>query len=471
MVEWHASFDRMRQKQHVLLCCPQAVGEQWGRVVDRARAGDFKPWGHQEAAATWSRERMHWLFAASMGTGKSLMALLSLGLLGADIHPVILTAGTGKKRAEVLQKALATAGTKTLVVICNYDAVWRGELAAAVQGVKWKAIVLDESHRIKSPAGKQSRWLFNLAKKQPLAKRVLLTGTPMPHSPLDIWAQYRFLDVNVFGPSFTKFRARYADCDRMFPSKVKKWINQEELTRKIDEHAWRVTADEVLTLPEAIHESLPVTLSAATMRYYRDIEREMVAAIGDGTVTCDNGLVKLLRLQEATSGRARLDDSPGTTPIDGTPAKRMVLQEWLEDLPATEPVVVFAKFRGDLDDIAAVARELGRGYSEVSGREKSLAAWQAGDTAILGVQIQSGGTGLDLFKACYCAYYSLGFSLGEYEQSLARLHRPGQTRCVRYYHLVAKGTVDEAVYAALRERRNVVEAVLSRLSPRKEVMA
>jgi hypothetical protein len=118
-----------------------------------------------------------------------------------------------------------------------------------------------------------------------------------------------------------------------------------------------------------------------------------------------------------------------------------------------------------------VARELGRGYSEVSGREKTLAAWQAGDTTILGVQIQSGGTGLDLFKACYCAYYSLGFSLGEYEQSLARLHRPGQTRCVRYYHLVAKGTVDEAVYAALRERRNVVEAVLSRLSPRKEVMA
>lgn len=472
MADWHASFDRMKQKQHILLCCPQAVGEQWSRVVEQAARGGFEPWEHQKAAARWSRERHFWLFAASMGCGKSLMALLSLDLLGANMMPVLLTEGTGKKRAETLAKALALAAGRTLVVIVNYDAVWRGDLAAGVAGVKWRGIVLDESHRIKAPAGKASRWLFNLAKKQPLAKRVLLTGTPLPHSPLDIWAQYRFLNPAIFGTSYTAFRARYADCDRMFPSKVRRWINQEELTRKIDEHAWRVTADEVLTLPEALHETIPVTLSPATLRFYRELEREMVAAVDAGTVTADNALVKMLHLQQATSGRMRLDGEEVPSLIDGTPAKRAALAEWLGDLPADEPVVVFARFRGDLEDIEATAADLGRPYSEVSGRRaKTLTEWQQGRTTILGVQIQSGGVGIDLTRARFAAYYSLGYSLGDYEQSLARLHRPGQQRCVRYYHLVARGTIDETVYKALRERRDVVESVLSRLSPRKEVMA
>jgi SNF2 family DNA or RNA helicase len=118
-----------------------------------------------------------------------------------------------------------------------------------------------------------------------------------------------------------------------------------------------------------------------------------------------------------------------------------------------------------------VARELGREYAEVSGERKDLERWQRGDATILGVQIQSGGVGIDCSRACYAFYYSLTFSLGDYEQSLARLRRPGQTRCVRYYHLVATGTVDEQVYAALRARRNVIEAVLQNLSPRGEPVA
>jgi len=87
------------------------------------------------------------------------------------------------------------------------------------------------------------------------------------------------------------------------------------------------------------------------------------------------------------------------------------------------------------------------------------------------VQIQSGGLGIDCSRAAYAFYYSIGFSLGDYQQSLARLHRPGQTRCVRYYHLVCKDSVDEQVYAALRSRQNVIEAVLARLTNRMEVTA
>jgi SNF2 family DNA or RNA helicase len=149
----------------------------------------------------------------------------------------------------------------------------------------------------------------------------------------------------------------------------------------------------------------------------------------------------------------------------------LALEDRLGDLAATEPVVVFCRFRNDLAEVQAAAKSLGREYAEVSGSRKDLERWQSGDAVILGVQIQSGGLGIDCSRAAYAFYYSLGFSLGDYQQSLARLHRPGQTRCVRYYHLVCKDSVDEQVYAALRSRQNVIEAVLARLTNRMEVTA
>jgi SNF2 family DNA or RNA helicase len=460
----------MKMRPHILVVCPQAVAPAWEKVVAGAARGDFTPWRHQSEAAAWAAKRHASMLALDMGTGKTLTALLALGLLGKAMETVLVHCGTSAKRAARLQQALQTAGNKTLIVVVNYDSVWRGELSKVIESTKWSAIVLDESHRIKSPYGKASKWLARLAAKHDHAKRLALTGTPMPHSPLDLWGQFNFLDRVVFGTSYVGMRRRYAECDRLFPSKVRAWLKQDELAAKLDAHSWRVTADEVLDLPDAIHETIPVPLSPATMKFYRQLEKEMTAEISAGTVTAANALTKLLRLQQATSGYARTEES-GTVLIDGMPTKRAVLEDRLSDLPVTEPVVVFCRFRSDLDDVAAAARELGREYAEVSGERKDLERWQAGDAVILGVQIQSGGVGIDLTRAAYAVYYSLGFSLGDYEQSLARLRRPGQTRCIRYYHLVAPGTVDQQVYAALKERRSVVEAVLQNLSPRKESVA
>jgi SNF2 family DNA or RNA helicase len=470
-MSWHDSFDRMKKRPHLLVVCPQAVAPAWGKVVAGAGEGLFAAWAHQSQAAQWYAERHAGMFSMDMGTGKTFAALMALNAMRHPLEFVDLSRGSGKQRAERLKAALSTASGKCLVVVVNYESIWRSALAPTIESVKWAAIVLDESHRIKAPGGAASRYLARLATKQQHARRLCLTGTPMPHSPLDLYGQFRFLDPQVFGTSYTRMRARYAECDLRFPSKVKSWKNQDELAARLDAHSFRVTADEVLDLPEAIHETIPVELSTKVQRFYRTLESEMTAELEAGTVTAANALTKLLRMQQATGGYAKLDGGYSTVPIDGVPSKRMALQDRLEDLPATEPVVVFCRFRTDLEDVAAVARELGREYAEVSGERKDLDRWQLGDATILGVQIQSGGVGIDCSRAAYAFYYSLGFSLGDYEQSLARLRRPGQTRCVRYYHLVCEGTVDAQVYAALRERRNVIEAVLRKLTPRKESVA
>ncbi len=111
--------------------------------------------------------------------------------------------------------------------------------------------------------------------------------------------------------------------------------------------------------------------------------------------------------------------------------------------------------------IHKVAKKLKRKSLELSGRRKELAEWKAGEAPILAVQIQSGGVGIDLTRARYCVYYSLGFNLGEYEQSLKRVHRPGQTRTVHYYYLLMERTVDIATMRALQQRKRVVEAILN----------
>lgn len=444
-------------------------------------------WKHQREMAEWFSQRQAGMFAADMGTGKSAAAIeavrgmdkvliccpVAVGsawekqfkLFDPDRNALILTRYPVKKRAELLRACLS----KRMAAVINYEVIWMEDMAPAIMGTAWDAIILDESHRIKSATGRASRWLSNLASKQPAARRLCLTGTPMPHSPLDIFGQFRFLDPRIFGTSFVRMRSRYADTHPTFPSKTIRWKNQAELAAKIDANSWRVTADEVLDLPDVLHQTINVTLTPRAMTAYRQLERDCVAVLEKGQVLAANTLTKLLRLGQMTGGYAAISRDDGTAQlslVDGLPAKAAALENWMADLPENEPVVIFCRFSADINEVHAVCRRLGRTSAELSGGNNGLKAWQECEAAVLAVQIQSGGVGIDLTRSCYAVYYSMSWSLGDYEQSLARLRRPGQTRCCRYYHLVADGTVDEDIYKALRERKDVVDSVVARLTKR-----
>jgi SNF2 family DNA or RNA helicase len=228
-----------------------------------------------------------------------------------------------------------------------------------------------------------------------------------------------------------------------------------------------VKSDDVQQLPEAVDVVRPVVLSAYARGLYNTLKKEFVVGLGDGTVTAGNALTRLLRLQQIGSGWARQDRNVETGEegelVQVDQAKQDVLADLLEDLTDDEPIVVFCRFHHDLEAVHTVASALGRGSLELSGRRNELKEWQSGAAPILAVQTQSGGVGINLVRARYCVFYSLGFSLGEYLQARKRTHRPGQTHNVTYFHLVATKTVDEDVYKALEARQDVVEAVLSQV--------
>ena len=374
--------------------------------------------------------------------------------------------GSVANRVERIRRDLALARTRLrpAVVVLNYEAAWREPMDDFLLTHKWECVVLDESHRIKSPGGKSSKFCSRLGDTIPF--RMCLTGTPMPHSPLDIYAQYRFLDKGIFGTSFTNFRARYALMGGYGNHEVKGYQNEQELHDKMYQIAFRVKAEDVQDLPEAIDIVRTCKLSASARAIYRDLEREFVAEVGSGAVTVTNALTKLLRLQQITSGFITLDRSDEnprekavTREIDTSKAE--LLLDILEDLKPDEPVAIFCRFHPDLDTVHEVGKSLGRETLELSGRVNQLAAWQEGKAPILAVQIQSGGVGIDLTRTCYEIFYSIGYSLGEYLQARKRAHRPGQTRSTKFLHLIVEDTKDQAVYDALANREDVVESILN----------
>jgi superfamily II DNA or RNA helicase len=361
------------------------------------------------------------------------------------------------QRAEHMARVSAMQNKRFMLVV-NHEAVWRKPMAELVQRTAWGALIVDESHRAKSPGGKLSVFLSRTSRSA--AHVLALSGTPLPHSKLDIYAQARFIDNGrTFGTSFAGFKARYAVMGGFQRHQVIGWQNSDEYERKLASMAWRIRKEEALSLPEEVDATRSCMLSERASKVYLRMAQDMAVEIREGTLTAANALVKLLRLQQITSGSIPTDDG---REIQIDTAKADLLEDVLEDLD--EPVVVFVRFRSDLDAVARIAEKLGLAYGEVSGRRKDLDEGRyPKDVRVLGVQIQAGGVGIDLTRARVAIYYSMGFSLGDYLQARARVHRPGQSRAVMHLHLVAEGTIDEVVIAALQKRRDAVEAVLESL--------
>jgi len=445
-----------------------------------------RSWRHQALGYNFAYGRPATMFAMGMGTGKSkptvdlavnwgcrlTLVLCPKSVLGVwrrefeqwaavAANVCILDKGTTAKKRDIAAGHLMLCEhlRQPAVVVTNYDSVWREPFGKWSVNVPWDLVICDESHRIKAHNSQVSKHAAKLGAVA--ARRLCLTGTPMPHSPLDLFGQFRFLDPGIFGTSWHWFSHRYARHDNPHvPQMVTSYANQDELQRRMAWITYRV-GNEVLDLPEVTHNVLACQLSPAAMKNYRDLEDEMITEVQAGVVTVANALVRLLRLQQVTSGFLQADDAEIPTEIDT--AKRDVLSDLLEDIGKDEPVVVFCNFRHDLAAIAAVAKKLGRTYGEVSGARKDLTshATMPDGVQVMGVQVRAGGLGIDLTRARYAVYYNHPWSLGDYEQSVARVHRPGQTRHTFYYHLVAENTVDEHVQRSLEKKRDAVESILS----------
>jgi len=383
---------------------------------------------------------------------------------------VVLENGSVKDRARTAATMRQAAGRHggRLALVMNYDSVWREPFGEWALGQQWDAVILDESHRIKSHGSAVSKFCYKLGRQA--SRRLCLTGTPMGQSPLDLFGQFRFLDPGVFGTSWTTFSNRYARHQNpTIPQMVTGYQNQEELQERMAWLTYRVTADEVLELPEKHHIDRRFELGPEARRIYRELESDLIADVRGGTVSASNVLTKLIRLAQVCSGFLVPDGEDRDTGVQEFDTGKLdALEEILEDIDPSEPVVCFTRFRHDCRRIQSLAEKLGRQYGELSGSRCDALndrAELAPGIQVAAVNMQSGGLGVDLTRSRYCVFYGVGHSLSLYTQAVARLHRPGQTRPVTYLHLIGAGTVEESIYLALKKNREIIDEVLSVLKP------
>lgn len=436
-------------------------------------------WSHQQQALQFIEGKTGAMLAMEMGTGKSAVAIHHADRMQcerilivcpksvATVWPKqfathsarawnVVTAadGANSKRIKTLQAALVTPPPTAVVV--NYDVLTQALGAEILKHAgKFSLLILDECHKLKSAAGKQSRFASRLADRIP--RRLGLTGTPMPHSPLDVYAQFRAIDKRIYGTSHAAFRRKYAVMGGYQNREVVSYENLDDLQKRFFWAAYRCKAADVLDLPPFIDVDRTCKLSPATRAVYKQMEDDLIAELDAGIITADNALVKLLRLAQITSGHCTTDDKELITL---GAEKRTLFADVIDDIDAQEPLVAFARFRHDLQAIREVAEAAGRKCGELSGKHNDLEAWENQHIDTLAVQLQAGGVGIDLTRARYCVYYSHDFSLGNYDQTRARVHRPGQNRHVTYIHLLAENSVDMYIRQALERRADIVKTTL-----------
>jgi len=480
-----------------------------------------KPWPHQQEGFDFAFPLDAAMLAAGMGCGKSLTAeaLLAawncrhtLVLCPASVRSVwrreftkhypamgviVLDRKSVSKRTEDAADAINRM-PGPLAIVLNYEAASLPPMASWILSQRWDAVICDESHLAGMPSD-QTRTSRFIASLTPISdRRICLSGTPLANQPLRAFGQYRFLDPRIFGSDYAAFAKRYgapkqlrlrkrlkqsrvalaaaiADCygaDSPLLDEVSHEPDYSEILPGIQHTAefedrirpitWRCKSADVLDLPPLITEIREVDLTREQQRVYGGLWQHLYADLGNGDACTINAPLTLAtRWQQITSGFLGTDRS-GIFRFPDNP-KRDALRDLLRE--AGEPTIVFCRYVADLATVEDVAKELGLRYGELSHRRKDAVtnlATLADGIDVAGVQPQSGGVGIDLSRAKIGIWYSLANRLPEYDQAIARLHRPGTTGC-RLYSLVASDSIDADIHAAIADRRDVVEAILSRV--------
>ena len=346
------------------------------------------------------------------------------------------------------------------VVIVNYESAWRIEKELLEYDAD--LIIADEAHKLKEARTAQSKAMHRFGDKA--RYKLLLTGTVITNRELDVFSQYRYLNKEVFGESFYVFRNRYFDMvgyGNHIP-RFKTYM-ADEFLKKMHSIAFRVTKGECLDLPEITEEVRTVELEPKARKLYRELEKESYTELANSEVSAVNVLTKLLRLSQLTGGHLT-DDEGDTNPV--STAKLDALSDIIDTAMAEEKkIVVMARFVPELNDIQRLLEKKGVGYAVVRGgikeRNEEIRRFQEdADCRVFVGQIAAAGLGITLTAASTMVFYSLDYSMSNFEQAKARIHRVSQSENCQYVYLVAKGTVDTKVLRALRQKVDLAKSLV-----------
>lgn len=449
----------------------------------------FDPWEHQIRPYHLARVLPATMLAMDMGTGKTKVAIdvaQNIKIINkicivcpkhaADVwwdeiakHCVVpfiripLFDGRMDQRVEAGEVVVGNNNDLQFYIV-NYDVIWQEPMKKWLLAQNWDLMIGDESHRFKSAGSNVSQAMFKMGQRA--KKRIALTGTPWSDSPLHIYGQYRFLDCGIFGTNKARFDEEYAIYGGYHSFQIIGYKNKKRLARKFTRIGISVPAS-VLDLPPIQNLYYDAPMNSKTRKIYRQMQDDLLVEINeDRAAIASNILVKSIRLQQITSGflvHQNIDD-PTDTKMDWIGHEKAdLLGEIAEDIAIDEPLVIFYKFKPDIESI--MRSVINRNFYYLSGQDNHVKHWKADKSGgVLIAQIQAGKESIDLTKSRYCILYSDTYSNTDYQQLIKRIHRPGQTRSTFMIHLALKGTVDKVIHRSRIEKTNLSDSIRNHIN-------
>ena len=465
-----------------------------------------KPFKHQSKALNESWSAKYYALFMEMGTGKSKVAIDTMGALftEGEIDAALIISPKGvydnwvqgevpthlsdnittnivrwqPSSAQWFQKQMKTLvyekfdGLKIFVMNTEALSTPRGANASQtfLEHNPKNIVIVDESTSIKNRSANRTK---NIMELKGLSKyRRILTGSPVTRSPMDLFSQCMFLSVSALNfKSFFAFQNRYAVVQKrvMGPrsfNEVVGYRRLDELNGKLDDFSNRVLKQDCLDLPDKMYTRRLVPLSEEQKKSYTQMKRLALTKLDNGELaTTQSVLTQIMRLQQICCGHIQDDEGNLVTFPNGRQKELLDICEEVQG-----KAIIWATYTYDIQQIAQSLRDrfgpdavaTYYGATPQEERQELVQRFQDKDSSLrffVG-QPRTGGYGITLTAATTVIYYSNSYDLEIRLQSEDRAHRIGQTNKVTYVDLVSPETIDEKILQALQEKINLAQTVL-----------
>ena len=321
-------------------------------------------------------------------------------------------------------------------------------------------VVIDELSSFKSYSAKRFK---SLLKVRPKVKRIVgLTGTPSGNGLMDLWAEFRVLDMGErLGRYITHYRNRFFVPDKRNQQMVFSYKPipgaEDEIYRLISDITISMKSGDYLKMPECIINEVPVTLSDEEWSIYDDFREDMVVDLKDDEIDAVNAASLSGKLLQMANGAVYNEEKEVVHIHD---RKLDALEDLIEGANG-KPVLIAYWFNHDLERIKRrfAIREI--------KTSKDIRDWNSGEIPVAVIHPASAGHGLNIqFGGSTIIWFGLTWSLELYQQTNARLWRQGQNNTVVIHHIIVKNTIDEDVMKALRKKEKVQSALIDSVKAR-----
>ena len=375
-----------------------------------------------------------------------------------DLRFAIAVGSSGERKAALLRKA-------DIYIINRENVQWLVEESGI--SFDYDMLVVDELSSFKSHQSKRFKALMRM---RPKVKRIVgLTGTPSSNGLMDLWAEYKLLDM---GQRLGRFIGQYRT-DFFTPDKSNGQVifsykplpgAEEQIYNKISDITISMRATDHLSMPELITAEHIVQLSEKERERYDELKRDLVLELENGEVTAANAAALSGKLCQMSNGAVYGDDGK----VHHIHDRKLDALEDLIEAANGKPVLVAYWFKHDLSRITQRLEKLKVTFSKLDSSE-SITKWNNGELPVALIHPASAGHGLNLQAGgSTIIWFGLTWSLELYQQTNARLWRQGQSAgTVVVHHIITKNTIDRRILKALSDKdqtqSSLIEAVKANL--------